>query len=290
MNVGFIGLGQMGKPMATRLLEVGHQLIVFNRTRSAAADLEARGVRVATTPAELKGVDLVVTMVADDAAVRSIWLDSNLASAWPQHTMHVNMSTTGLEIAKQLAAAHAQSGSLYASAPVFGRPVIAARGDLDVIAAGPADTLARCEPVFKAMAKQVFVVGEDPARANAVKIARNFLLANMVEGLGESFALVRKAGVDPNAFLNILSSTSLGSPAYRSYGKMIVERAYVPPGFTLALALKDMQLTLSTGAALGVPMPGAALAAEQARKAIASGLGEQDWGALAEYIAKQAGL
>lgn len=290
MRIAFIGLGQMGKAMAARLIDAGHALTVFNRTRNAADELEKRGAHVAATPEALVGAELVITMVADDAATRAIWLDSGLAARWPAGTLHINMSTVGLEVARALAQAHAQSASLYVSAPVFGRPAIAAKGELDVIAAGAPQALARCEAAFKLLAKQVFVVGERPELANAVKIARNYLLANMVQGLGEAIALTRKAGVQAGDFVNILGSTSFGCPAYRNYGRMIAEQAYAPPSFTLSLGLKDVELARTTGQSLGVPMANAALIAQQTRLAIAAGLGDLDWAALAEYIAKESGL
>ncbi len=290
MHIAFIGLGQMGKAMAPRLLEAGHSLTVFNRTRSAADDVAKRGARVATAPSDLIGADVAITMVADDDATRAVWLDSGLAARWPAGSLHINMSTVGLEVAKSLAQIHAQSGSQYVSAPVFGRPALAAKGELDVIAAGAKPALERCEPLFKILAKQVFIVGERPELANAVKIARNYLLANMVQGLGEAIALTRKAGVQPQDFVNILGSTSFGCPAYRNYGRMIAERAYSQPSFTLSLGLKDVELARTTGQGLGVPMANATLIAEQTRKAIAAGLGELDWAVLADYIAKEAGL
>jgi 3-hydroxyisobutyrate dehydrogenase-like beta-hydroxyacid dehydrogenase len=290
MHIAFIGLGQMGKAMAPRLLEAGHALTVFNRTRSAADDVAQRGARVAASPNDLVDADVAITMVADDIATRGIWLDSGLAARWPAGSLHLNMSTVGLEVAKALAHIHAQSGSQYVSAPVFGRPALAAKGELDVIAAGTKAALERCEPLFKILAKQVFIVGEQPELANAVKIARNYLLANMVQGLGEAIALTRKAGVQPQDFVNILGNTSFGCPAYLNYGRMIAERAYSQPSFTLSLGLKDVELARTTGQALGVPMANATLIAGQTRKAIAAGFGELDWAALADYIAKEAGL
>lgn len=290
MHIAFIGLGQMGKAMAARLIEAGHQLTVFNRTRSVADELANRGASVADSPSALIGAEVAISMVADDVAMRALWLDSGLAARWPAGSLHINTSTVGLEVAKALTQAHAQSGSQYVSAPVFGRPALAAKGELDVIAAGAKPALERCEPLFKILAKQVFVVGDRPELANAVKIARNYLLANMVQGLGEAIAMTRKAGVQSLDFVNILGSTSFGCPAYRNYGKMIAERAYSQPSFTLNLGLKDVELARTTGQSLGVPMANATLIAEQTRKAIAAGFGELDWAALADYIAKEAGL
>jgi 3-hydroxyisobutyrate dehydrogenase-like beta-hydroxyacid dehydrogenase len=290
MKIGFIGLGQMGAPMAARLLDAGHALVVFNRTRSATQALHDRGASVAAHPAETLEADIVITMLADDAAARAVWLETGIAERMPAGKVHLNMGTMSLALARDLVAAHGSGGSRYVAAPVFGRPAAAAQGQLDAIVAGPAEAVERCRPLLAAMAKQTFVVGEDPALANAVKIARNFLLATVIESLGEAFALARKAGVDEAQFLNILGSTSLAAPAYKSYGKMMVERAYEPAAFNMVLGLKDVELALATGHELGVPMPSAELIRAQISQAIADGRSQQDWAALAAHIAKKAGL
>ena len=142
------------------------------------------------------------------------------------------------------------------AAPVFGRPPLAAQGQLDIIAAGSAESdLERCEPLFKVLGKQTFVVGEEPAKANAVKIARNFLLSTVIESLGEAFALVRKCGVEPHRFLDVFGNTSLGSPAYKNYGKMIVDQAWTPAQFAMPLGVKDVELALSTAREAGMRLP-----------------------------------
>jgi 3-hydroxyisobutyrate dehydrogenase-like beta-hydroxyacid dehydrogenase len=276
--------------MAERLLAAGHELTVYNRTRAAAEPLAGRGAAVAARPDELLDREVIVTMLADDAAVEAVWLSAGLAARMRSGSIHLNMATVSMAIARQLAVAHQKSKSGYVSAPVFGRPPVAAQGQLDVIAAGPAAALERCQPLLKAMAKQVFVVGEAPEKANAVKIARNFLLATIIESLGEAFALVRKSGVDAGKFLEILTSTSLNSPAYRIYGKMIAEEAWQPAQFAMTLGLKDVELALSTAREVGAPLPSGELIKKNIEKAIAAGRGEQDWGALAGFIAKEAGL
>lgn len=281
MNVGFVGLGQMGRPMVERLIGAGHRLKVYNRTRSAAAP------QVLETPEAVLDSEIVVTMLADDAAVRAVWLDSGLAARLPAGAIHLNMATVSMGIARQLTAIHKGS---YVSAPVFGRPPLAAQGQLDVIAAGPRAAVERCRPLLDVLGKQIFVVGEDPAKANAVKIARNFLLATVIESLGEAFALVRKCGVDPQKFLEILSSTSLGSPAYRNYGRMIVEQAWQPAQFAMPLGVKDVELALATAREAGVQLPSGELIRKNLLEAIAAGRADQDWAALAGYIASRAGL
>jgi 3-hydroxyisobutyrate dehydrogenase-like beta-hydroxyacid dehydrogenase len=279
MNVGFIGLGQMGRPMVERLKGAGHSLKVYNRTKSSP--------EIVKHVSEVLEADIVITMLADDAAVREVWLDSGLARRLPKGAVHLNMATVSMRIARELAAI--QTGA-YVSAPVFGRPPVAAQGQLDIIAAGPQAAIDRCEPLFKVLGKQVFVVGVEAEKANAVKIARNFLLATVIESLGEAYALVRKCGVKPNDFWDILAKTSLGSPAYKNYGKMIVDQAWTPAQFAMPLGVKDVELALATAREAGMDLPSGQLIRKHLLAAIAEGRAEQDWAALAGKLAADAGL
>ena len=277
MNVGFIGLGQMGRPMVERLKAAGYQVKAYNRTRSSPG--------IAARPEDVLDAEIVITMLADDAAVRAVWLDTGLAPRLS--TLHVNMATVSTGMSRQLAAIQKDR---YVAAPVFGRPPLAAQGQLDIIAAGPKEALERCKPLFQVLGKQTFVVGEEPAKANAVKIARNFLLATMIESLGEAFALVRKCGVEPQRFLEVIGNTSLGSPAYKNYGKLIVEQAWTPAQFAMPLGVKDVELALSTAREAGMDLELGHLIRKNLLAAIAAGRGEQDWAALAGHIAAEAGL
>ena len=290
MKVGFIGLGQMGQAMAGRLLEAGHELTVYNRSRAAAEPFRMRGAQVVAEPIQTLDAEIVITMLADDAAVEAVWVTPDLAGRMPQSGIHLNMASVSLKMGKRLTALHAASGSQYVSAPVFGRPPAAVRGLLDIVAGGPEAAIARCKPLFKVLGRNAFIVGAEPYQANLVKIARNFLLATVITSLGEAFALVRKSGVDPAAFLSIITSTSFSAPVYKSYGRMMVDKAFMPTTFPLRLGLKDVELALEAGGDTGVPMPSASLMREQHLGAIAGGFGEKDWSALGEYIAQSSGL
>lgn len=279
MNVGFMGLGQMGRPMVERLRDAGHSLKVYNRTRSSP--------EVQANPDAVLDADIVITMLADDAAVRAVWLDSGLAQRLPGNAIHLNMATVSMAIARELSGIQRDR---YVAAPVFGRPPLAAQGQLDIVAAGPQAALERCGPLFSVLGKQTFVVGQEPAMANAVKIARNFLLATMIESLGEAFALVRKCGVAPGEFLSVIAGTSLGSPAYKNYGKMIVEEAWSPAQFPMPLGVKDVELALATAREAGMDLALGQLIRDNLLAAIAAGRAEQDWAALAGHIAAEAGL
>jgi 3-hydroxyisobutyrate dehydrogenase-like beta-hydroxyacid dehydrogenase len=280
MNLGFIGLGQMGRPMVERLRGAGHSVKGWNRTRFAPELLEQ--------PEPLLDAEVVITMLSDDAAVRAVWLDSGLAERMPKGAIHLNMATVSMGISRELAHAHRKSH--YAAAPVFGRPPLAAQGQLDIVAAGPEAVLKKIDPLLRVLGKQVFVVGEEPEKASAVKIARNFLLACMIESLGEAFALVRKCGVEPRDFLEVIGSTSLGSPAYKNYGKMMVEQAWKPAQFAMPLGVKDVELALATAWEARMKLPLAEMVKEHLLAAIAAGRAEQDWAALAGHIAAEAGL
>jgi len=289
MKVGFIGLGQMGRAMAGKLVEAGHELVVYNRSPAAAQALAEKGATVAGEASGVFAADVIVTMLADDAAIEAVWIRSGLVRKMPDSCVHLNMATVSLGMGKQLARLHQEAGNGYVSAPVFGRPQAAAAGQLDIVAAGAAAALERCKPLFAVLGKQSFVVGADPWLANIVKIARNFLLATVVESLGEAFALVRKSEVDPALFFNIITTTSFNAPAYKSYGQRMVEKDFEPT-FALKLGLKDVELALDAAAGVGAPLPVAELMRERHRAAIAAGFGEKDWAALGEYIAQDAGL
>jgi hypothetical protein len=180
------------------------------------------------------------------------------------------MATISANGARQLTAQHRAAGSEYVSAPVFGRPPAAAQGQLDIVAAGSESALARCRPLFEVLGRQSFVVGAEPYQANIAKIARNFLLATVIESLGEAFALVRKSGLDPALFLDVLTRTSFSAPVYKNYGRMIVEQTFEPATFVLRLGLKDVELALEAGGDSQVPMPMAALIREQHLGALAA--------------------
>jgi len=290
MKVGFIGLGQMGRGMAARLIERGHELVVWNRTRAAAEGLDRLGATVAREPAEaLWNVDVVITMLADDAAIDAVWIAPALVRGVAASTVHLNMASVSLQMAERLTRLHADAGTTYVSAPVFGRPRAAADGQLDIIAAGPRDAIARCTPLFEALGKQWFDIGTTAMHANIVKIARNYLLGTIIESLGEAFALVAKSGVEQAKFLEIITSTSLNAPAYKNYGRWIIDPPSRPT-FPLKLGLKDIEVALQAGTETGVPMPMAAVIRDQHLAAIARGYGERDWAGLGNYIAETAGL
>lgn len=279
----------MGRGMAARLVARGHSLVVWNRSAAAAEALREQGATRAKGAADTLDADVVITMLADDRALQDVWIDGGLIAAMPPGTLHLNMASVSLDMARRLQRLHAERESPYVSAPVFGRPGAAASGELDIVAAGAPEAIERCVPLFEALGRRWFDLGPDATQANIVKIARNFLLGTIIEGLGEAFALVQKSGVDPARFLEIITTTSMNAPAYKSYGRLMIEKPEKPT-FTLTLGLKDVELAIAAGRETGVPLPTAELLRKQHLAAIARGYGEKDWAALGNYIAEDAGL
>ena len=283
MNIGFIGLGQMGRGMASRLIDSGHQLTVWNRTRAVAEAFAARGALVADSPAQTLAAEVVITMLADDASVETVWISSGMLQQIPANTVHLNMASVSLRMGRRLDELHHAHGSPYISAPVFGRPEFGTRGELDIIAAGAPAAIALCEPLFKVLGRRWFNVAAEAPKANAVKVARNFLLGTIIESLGEAQSLIEKAGVDPRVFFDIITSTNMNAPAFKSYGSMMLDNP-PNPTFPLTLGLKDIELALQTARDLGVAMPTAELLRAQHWAAIAAGYGDRDWAALGTYV------
>lgn len=291
MDVGFIGLGHMGGAMAKNLLKDGHRVTVFNRTRSKAEALVSAGARVVDAPRAACGGNVVITMLADDSAVEPIVLGPDgVVAALRADAIYVSMSTISVALSERLAEAHGRAGQAYVAAPVFGRPEAAAEAELFIVAAGADEAVGRCQPLFDAIGRKTFRIGETPSAANLVKLSGNFLIMSIIESLGEAFALVRKSGVDPHRYLEILTGTLFSAPVYRTYGALIAGEKYEPAGFRMALGLKDVRLALAAADALAVPMPVASLVHDHFLAGVAQGQGDSDWSALARLCATNAGL
>ena len=292
MNIGFIGLGGMGQPMARHLLQAGHKLAVYNRTRARADQLKQFNPVVADSPAAAaRDAEVLVTMVADDAALEDVMLGSQGAlAALPRGAIHVSMSTISPALSRRLAERHKAAAQTYVAAPVFGRPEAAEAKKLWIVAAGSPEALERCRSVLDAMGQGVIVAGDDPPRANVIKVAGNFLLAAAIEAMGEAFALVRKHGVAPAELLDIVNGRLFRSPIYENYGTLIAQERYEPAGFKLKYGLKDIRLALGAADEVAAPMPLASLIRDHYLSGIARGWGEIDWAGLARVAAVDAGL
>lgn len=290
MKIGFIGLGNMGTGMAANLLKAGHQVTAYNRSQDKVAALAEQGATPATSVAQACDGDVVITMLADDDALEAVTFgDDGILASLRAGAIHVSSSTISVALSERLTAAHAEAGQRFVSAPVFGRPEAAAAAKLFVIAAGAPDTLQAVSPVFDAIGQQTFVLSEEPKAANLVKLSGNFLIASAIESLGEAMALISKAGVDKNDYLELLTSTLFGAPAYKTYGGLIAREEFEPAGFAAELGLKDVRLVLAAGETLQTPLPIASLLRDRFLTLLANGGAGLDWSAVGALSAWEAG-
>jgi 3-hydroxyisobutyrate dehydrogenase-like beta-hydroxyacid dehydrogenase len=296
MKVGFIGLGKMGEPMARNLLRAGHLLTIYNRTRQRAEALGGEGARVADTAADAAAdAEVLITMLADDHAVRSVLLgagpdETSAIDALAPEAVHMSVSTIGIECSKELEREHRARRQGYVAAPVIGRTEAARDKALWVIAAGAPKDIERCRPLMEALGRGITIAGEEPWQANLTKIGVNFMLATVLEAFGEVYAMLEKSGIDPHSFLDVANSGAFRSPVYANYGRMIADRQYEPAGFSLELGLKDTELALQAGDAVQVPLPFASVLRDHYLQALAHGHGELDWSAVAEVARHNAGV
>ena len=290
MKVGFIGLGNMGAPMAASLLKAGHELTVYNRTRGKVEPLIVQGARHAARIEDACQGDAVITMLADDAAIEGVVFgDAGVLDSLRQGAIHISSSTISVAISDRMADTHVEKGQQYVSAPVFGRPDAAANAKLFVVAAGPAKTIEQCMPLFEAMGQRTFRFGEKPSLANLVKLSGNFMIASVIETLSEAMALVGKAGLDPHEYLDFLTATLFAAPVYKTYGSLIADKKFLPAGFAAPLGLKDVRLALAAGEQLRVPLPLASLLRDRMLTLLARGGEALDWSAISQIAADDAG-
>jgi 3-hydroxyisobutyrate dehydrogenase-like beta-hydroxyacid dehydrogenase len=290
MKVGFIGLGHMGAGMAANLVKAGHDVTVYNRTRRKVEALVAQGAKAAASVSDTCSGDAVITMLADDDAVESVvFSDGGIIGILLAAAIHISSSTISVALSERLEAAHAKAGQRFVAAPVFGRPNVAAAGQLFVVAAGAPDAVKAAAPLFEAIGKRTFVVSETPKAANLVKLSGNFLLASVIESLGEAMALIGKAGIDRRQYLDILTSTLFDVPVYKTYGGLIADGQFEPAGFAAPLGHKDIRLTLAAAEDLRVPLPLASLLHDRFLALLAHGGDKLDWSAIGRLAAKDAG-
>ena len=290
MDVGFIGLGNMGLPMARNLLKAGHKVTVYNRTRERSERLRGEGAIVVDRVIDTAGADVLITMLSDDSALRAVVFGEQLIPRLSKQAIHISASTISVALAKALAKAHADAGNQFISAPVFGRPDATEAAKLVIVAAGPSKSIEQCQPVFDAVGQRTFVVGSEPFQANVVKLSGNFLILSMIESLGEAYALLRKLGVEPERFLDVMTSTLFAAPVYKTYGNLIAKEQFLPAGFKIPLGLKDVSLVLAAAGDARAPMPIASLVRDHILAAIARNGEELDWSSFSLISAENAGL
>src|SRR3954452_7385560 len=236
MKIGFIGLGNMGAGMAANLLKAGHEVTAYNRSPDKVAALVEKGAKAAHTVAETCGGEVVITMLSDDEAVEAVaYGEGGILASLGRDATHISSSTISVALSERLTAEHDEAGQRFMEDAVVGRPEAAAAAKLFAVAAGPPESVQSVSSLFDAIGQRSFVVSEEPKGASLVKLSGNFLIASVIESLGEAMALVGKAGVDKEQYLELLTSTLFGAPVYQTYGGMIARDEFEPAGFAATL-------------------------------------------------------
>jgi len=292
LKVGFIGLGRMGQAMAARILGGGHDLVVYNRTVSKTTNLVEAGALAAPSVAEAcSGRDFVISMVADDASLLAVTQGAGgIRESLAPGAVHIVMGTHGASVIQKITAAHSDSRQVLVGAPVLGRPDAAASGQLVIVAGGPDEVVRKCKPLFEAMGKQTFYSGPKPDSAFAIKLANNFVLGCAVEAMAEGFSLTRKYGVDPQIFFEVMTGGLFAAPAYKVYGKIMVDQSFDKVGFSAMLGLKDANLIMEAANIARVPLPSCNAYRDRLLGAIAHGEGDKDWAVMAREQGRASGL
>jgi len=278
MDVGFIGLGKMGIAMARNLAKAGHTVRAWNRS-----PVDAAGLALVKTAREAFRADVVFTMLSDDAALRAVVLDGGLLEGAPKGAVHVGCSTISIAFAEELTKRHAEAGIGYVSAPVFGPPDVAEAAQLNVVAGGAESAIDKVAPLLAAIGKKTWVMGDQPAQANAAKIAGNMMIGMAIGAMSEATLLAEGNGVAPKAFFELVLESLFGCRVYQSYSAKIVAEEY-SPGFKMALGLKDLRLASEAAERAGKRLPILETVREQMTEAVHAGLGDKDWSALADFM------
>ncbi|HEX4322573.1 MAG TPA: NAD(P)-dependent oxidoreductase [Acidobacteriaceae bacterium] len=278
MKLAFLGLGKMGTPMVRRLLAAGHEVTVWNRTRSSAEALVSEGARVASTPAEaIHAQDAILSSLKDDATHEELFFGANpIIDAIASGQLHISLSTISVPLSRRFTEEHAKRGQLFVGAPVFGRPNVAADGRLWIAAAGSDDAVAKARPLLEPLSRGITVVGTEPWQAHALKLGGNFMIASMIQTLSEAMAFATSQGIDPETFVTTVNSALFQSPFYEAYAKVMLHPPE-QPGATIQLGAKDTRLFREAGHAAGFDSGLGAYLAAQLDQTIAAGLGESDW-------------
>ncbi|MGD8341633.1 MAG: NAD(P)-dependent oxidoreductase [Gammaproteobacteria bacterium] len=292
MKVGFIGLGRMGRGMAQRILETGHDLTVFDVAAAAAEPLAKAGATVASSVAELAAAsEVVVTMLVHDEAIRSVALAAGgLCDSLPDGAIHVVMGTHGIATVRELEERHRAAGQSLVAAPVLGRPDLAARGQLGIVVGGPDESVERVAPLLEAMGRRRFLAGPKPESASAIKLANNAVLGCAMVAMAEGFSLIKKYEVPPQVFQDVMTEGLFSAPAYKIYGQKMVDESFDEVGSPISVGLKDARLIAEAGALASVPMPSHNVYLDRLIGATAHGDGERDQAVLGREQARAAGL
>jgi 3-hydroxyisobutyrate dehydrogenase-like beta-hydroxyacid dehydrogenase len=281
MEIGFIGLGRMGIAMATNLIKAGHRVQAWNR--SGPPKDAIGGLAMVASPDDAFQADAVFTMLSDDPAIREVLLVPGVLRRARPGVVHVVTSTISVAFADELRAEHEEAGIGYVSAPVFGRPDVAEKAELKIMAAGADIAVAKILPLLDVIGNKTWVLGPDPKQANAAKIAGNMMIAMAIEAMAEAAVISGSNGLSPETFFNLMLETQFsGSRAYANYSAKILASDY-EAGFLARLGLKDLGLAVAAGKASGRTLPQLQAVHRRMTEAVEAGMGDQDWSAMAGY-------
>lgn len=281
-GVTVVGTGAMGAAITLNLLKAGHDVSAWNRDRSRLAPLLKAGVVEVEFPREIFTSGVVLSVLADDAAVREVFLSSGALEAAPADAVHVNLATISPALAEEAATLHAQRGVGYVAAPMFGGVPVAKAGNLNIVTAGVPALVARVQPLLDAISARTWPVGETPQQANVTKVAGQVLIASAIQSISEAVAIGERGGVDAETLVDLFTSTITPGPVYTHYGRLIATQTYSPAGFTSLLGRKDVDLARSQAGATGLRLPVADLLSTLLTEAITAGHERDDWASLAD--------
>ncbi|KAA0990245.1 NAD(P)-dependent oxidoreductase [Dyadobacter aurulentus] len=289
-KIAFLGLGNLGAPIAERLINSGFEVTVWNRTISKAEPLAQLGAKVAENAIDaIEPGGIVFSVLADDSAVEATFSDA-LLEKLGQNGLHISMSTISPDCSRKMTETHKKFGVSYVAAPIFARPDAVRSGMGNIVVSGEAGARERAKPLVQNFVKGVFDFGDDPGAANVIKLCGNFMIAASLEMMAEAFTMAEKSGIPRQSIYEMLTSTLFAAPIFQNYGKMVAQHTYEPVLFGLPLGLKDINLTLQASAKVNAPMPLADLVKNRFVSALAKDRAHLDWVALAKGASDDAGF
>ncbi len=290
MDIGFLGMGTMGRPMARNLARAGYDVTVWNRSPGKAASVVDYGASEAPNLSDVLHKSVVFSSLADDRAFADSVLSMSSLEAAKPGSVHVNLATVSPGMSAVAEARLSEKGIFYVAAPVFGRAEVAEVGQLTVLAAGDSGAIDEVTPLLDVIGRRTWRVGDDPKQANVVKILGNYLIANAIQAMAEATTVAEKTGGSPSLLMEIMNDSLFPGGVYQGYGTMIARREYEPAGFRLPLGLKDVRLALAQAHEVNMGLPFGSVLEDLFLDALAHGQADQDWSAITEATRRRAGL
>lgn len=274
MEIGIIGLGAMGREIARNLAAAGHKVVAWNRSGGSVA-----GVQMVDAPTQVLQADMALTMLSDDAAIRSVLMEGDLLAQARPGLVHVVASTVSVAFSRELAEHHRARGIALVAAPVLGRPDVAARAELNILAAGDPAAIDKVKAALEAIGQRIWRMGDDPRMAFAAKLACNMMISFAIEAMAEAVVLTEAHGVPRERFLELILGTLFGTRPYQTYSGNFIRNEY-PPGFKATLGLKDMRLAKEAARDADRELPMLDIVYARMQDAVDAGYGDQDWSAM----------